>query len=306
MSTFLYLITNKNIDVLSNKVLRVFKKHDYKREEIEKQTVFAPKRTAGLFNNVKNAIWLDLSNEKDFKYFKENINDKLKKDILRQDVIISTTILKGISPIEKIVEGLQGTIIKEKESTADDLLSDYPLSNNTKEVIRDFMGYSPNKILPLLNTLDSMTEEKIRKISPNDIALLLPETPGDIPPYEYLRPFVDGNIKQTISDLDRSLQSIHPLLLLSMLKNKIKEIVSLRLLILAGKTNHKEIGEIMSLHPYPVKLMWYISSNEQLTNFLSDKILELESNMKGNSVLPLDLLFKKGVVEMVCAISSVK
>lgn len=293
------LIVNKNKEILNALAKNLFKRNDISLSDVIKQEDFSPVRTHGLFGKKKSCIWLDLTDKNKFNSFKKYIADKNnEKDIANQDLVITTVHFQGISPIEKLVKKMSGEIVKEKEVNVRGFLADYPLNKNVVNDIVDFVGSSYEKLLPLENSLKKMSREEIKNTSFEDILVMMPRTPGEIPIYQYLDSMIKGDMKNCMKDVDRSLNLVHPLVLLSLLKNKVNVIVATNHFYQSGETNYTTIAKHLGSHPYPIKLLFHIAKNKEKVERIASLCVELENKLKTSHGIDDKSLFKRYIAEI--------
>ena len=291
----LTFIINKNSEILNNKVKEILKEENI---SVERQTTFSPIKTRGLFNE-KKVIWLSLENKDDLKTFVEYIkNKKNRETVLDNDLLISTVTLQGISKIEKFVEENDGTVIKEKENNPNELLKEFPLKAGVMKEIVYFVGDSPELLIPLINSLKNTSNEKIKTMGEEDVLLLLPTRPGDVPPFKFLDPMIKGDVENACRDFYRSVENTHPLVSLVMLKNKLTVLNRANALYMTGIRNNNEMGKILGSHPYPIKLMWHLFGKDKEIQKIMELYTELEEKMKGGYPIDSKHLFARYLTEI--------
>lgn len=297
----LKLIINKNPEIIQLKVNEILNKEKISTSQLNKQTEFSPIVTKGLFSSERQAIWLNLEEKKDLNEFKKYIKDKNNEEILKsQDLLIITTIhLQGSSPLVKMIEKLKGEVIKDKTNDVAELLESYPLSKYNLDNLKLYIGESAEKAVPLINTLDKMTDEEIKKISYEELLIALPSKPGTVPPYQYTDAVFRGDLEEASFELDRILENSDPILCMVFLHNKIETINRANLLYLSGIKNYKDIAKELGCHPYVVKLIMKFMGKEKVIERLVRTYTILENEMKGESKLKSrNNLLKRYVAEI--------
>lgn len=295
----LKLIINKNPEIIQLKVNEILDKEKINTTQLTKQTKFSPIVTKGLFSTERQAIWLNLEEKKDLDDFKKYVKDN--KDILEsQDLLIITTIhLQGSSHLVKLVEKLDGEVIKDKVNDVIELLKPYPLSKYNLDNLKLYIGESAEKAVPLINTLEKMSDEEIRKISYEELLIALPSKPGTVPPFQYTDAVFKGDLKEASFELDRILENSDPILCMVFLHNKIETINRANLLYLSGIKNYKDIAKELGCHPYIIKLIMRFMGKEKVIERLIKVYTVLENEMKGESKLrKRNNLFKRYVCEI--------
>lgn len=304
----LKLVINKNKEIAYNKINNIFKTEGYDKNNIDIQNEFMPKNSKGLFD-IKQAIFLDLSNKSDMDKFKKRITskkDNIKNEIIKQDVIIFLNTLQGTKKFEDFVKDLNGEIIKDKEVDIDEMLQDYPLNYDTKSFIIDYIAQSSEKILPLINTLDKMSEKEIKNLDVENIFSIMPSKPGEVPPFQFLDSMIKGDVKKTIYEFERITKTTHEIVCLAILKKKIQTIQQAHYLRVIEHLDYKEVANVINSHPYPIKLLWHITGNEKQINRLVKLITDLEYGLKGASKINANDLFKRYLVDITLTIRSCK
>lgn len=297
----LKLIINKNPEIIQLKVNEILSEENINTSQLSKQTEFSPIVTKGLFSSERQAIWLNLEEKKDLNEFKKYIKDKNNEEILKsQDLLIITTIhLQGSSPLVKITEKLKGEVIKDKTNDVAELLESYPLSKYNLDNLKLYIGESAEKAVPLINTLDKMSDEEIKKISYEELLIALPSKPGTVPPYQYTDAVFRGDLEEASFELDRILENSDPILCMVFLHNKIETINRANLLYLSGIKNYKDIAKELGCHPYVVKLIMKFMGKEKVIERLVRTYTILENEMKGESKLKSrNNLLKRYVAEI--------
>lgn len=297
----LKLIINKNPEIIQLKVNEILNKENISTSQLNKQTEFSPIVTKGLFSSERQAIWLNLEEKKDLNEFKKYIKDKNNEEILKsQDLLIITTIhLQGSNPLVKITEKLKGEVIKDKTNDVAELLESYPLSKYNLDNLKLYIGESAEKAVPLINTLDKMSDEEIKKISYEELLIALPSKPGTVPPYQYTDAVFRGDLEEASFELDRILENSDPILCMVFLHNKIETINRANLLYLSGIKNYKDIAKELGCHPYVVKLIMKFMGKEKVIERLVRTYTILENEMKGESKLKSrNNLLKRYVAEI--------
>lgn len=297
----LKLIINKNPEIIQLKVNEILNKEKISTSQLNKQTEFSPIVTKGLFSSERQAVWLNLEEKKDLNEFKKYIKNKDNEEILKsQDLLIITTIhLQGSSPLVKITEKLKGEVIKDKTNDVAELLESYPLSKYNLDNLKLYIGESAEKAVPLINTLDKMSDEEIKKISYEELLIALPSKPGIVPPYQYTDAVFRGDLEEASFELDRILENSDPILCMVFLHNKIETINRANLLYLSGIKNYKEIAKELGCHPYVVKLIMKFMGKEKVIERLVRTYTILENEMKGESKLKSrNNLLKRYVAEI--------
>lgn len=297
----LKLIINKNPEIIQLKVNEILNKENISTSQLNKQTEFSPIVTKGLFSSERQAIWLNLEEKKDLNEFKKYIKNKDNEEILKsQDLLVITTIhLQGSSPLVKITEKLKGEVIKDKTNDVAELLESYPLSKYNLDNLKLYIGESAEKAVPLINTLDKMTDEEIKKVSYEELLIALPSKPGTVPPYQYTDAVFRGDLEEASFELDRILENSDPILCMVFLHNKIETINRANLLYLSGIKNYKDIAKELGCHPYVVKLIMKFMGKEKVIERLVRTYTILENEMKGESKLKSrNNLLKRYVAEI--------
>lgn len=257
-------IINNNEDILRYEVLKSFEEEGYIREEIIHQKIFSPIKSSGLFDS-KNAIWLELKKNEGLPNFKQYLKKAKnpEEDIKCQDIIISLLSVRECKPILDFVKKNGGVVEKNTNRDSKYYLDKYKIPDKTKKIIIDYIGQDTEKVLPLLNYFDSISEDKIKKLTPADIIITISNTPGAVPYFNFLDPMIKGDVQKTLREYRRVRMTLNEFVCMIGIKQKVDLIQKAYFLKKAGLNTSKKVAETIGSHPYPVKLIWHTTSFSQ-------------------------------------------
>lgn len=173
-------------------------------------------------------VHLNLTNKNHLNSFKKIFTDKSTKKEFEDvwfgnGVIITTSDLKSSSKLIKNVELHNGIVIKPTDtSKIDDEIKSLPINNELKSFIFDFARDNVDKKIQILNTIENLSTDVINNLTIEDLYSYFPKTPGSIPPWEVSNFLFKGNTTETLKNLDLYFKTEHPLILVSIIKNKLR------------------------------------------------------------------------------------
>lgn len=224
--------------------------------------------------------------EHNLKAFEKYISNPNPENIL---ILITHSLDKRKKVVTMLIE--RATVI-EKEISLNDLLkkelAGYKIEKNTIEFLTQYCGNDNGRILKEIQKLKiyKWTEKEIAVLDVKEVVVRNME--------DNIFSLVDSILKRNKKE---SFSMYHDLLLkgeqesaiVSKLANKIRLIYQVKILINEVKTD-QEIGKLLGIHPYPVKLARetsYLYSEDILLFYLS-KLAEVDLQMKqGNTTAGL-------------------
>ena len=294
-------IINNNEEMLRYEVFNTFKEIGYSSDNVIHQKIFSPIKSSGLFD-VKQGIWLELKKNEGLPNFKEYLKKAKnpEEDIKAQDIIISLLSVRACKPILDFVKKNGGIVEKNTDKKTDFYLSKYELPKNTKDLLIDYIGENTEKVLPLLNYLDSEDEDKIKKLKPYDVLIAISNIPGSVPYYQFLDPMIKGDVHKTIREYRRVKMTLNEFICMVGIKQKVEMIERAYFLKKTGVKSYKDVAKAIGSHPYPVKLIWHTTSFSQAK---IERIIEitriLEEGIKGKFPKNMvDFLFQRYLIEL--------
>ena len=172
-------------------------------------------------------ILLDLTDDKNYQAFKKLDKTKFTDNWFQNDVIILSCQSKDKSLV-KFVKSYGGVVeTKPKvEDAVSNLLKDLPLSETVLCFIRDYVGDSYDDLVSVKNTLKTLSKEQISSLTEDSILTYLPTEMGKktfFPLLSYTIGYNGRRDKLNLIDKEyqRLVQTYHPFLLLTLLKNKV-------------------------------------------------------------------------------------
>lgn len=256
-------------------------------DEVGQETIFGNPPTAVMelddISTVKKLV-KDLES-----YSKNELNHKLRYGL----VLVSGANRNSTKKLEQIVNHLGGRVILAKESSKDKssvttkLLSNLSLGRSEKRFLEDYVADDYDSLLSLLRSLETLTPKQQSMITVADLMIRLPQPPGSIPPWEIEKPLMQGDVPETISVYRRIILHSHPLVVLSVLRNKIQLMWRIAALEhFHGITDRAQLSAVLSVsNSYALKLAQNMSRQLGLDvcQKLTELIAQAETDLKGGS-----------------------
>ena len=256
-------------------------------DEVGQETIFGNPPTAVMelddISTVKKLV-KDLESSS-----KNELNHKLRYGL----VLVSGANRNSTKKLEQIVNHLGGHVILAKESSKDKssvtakLLSTLSLGRSEKRFLEDYVADDYDSLLSLLRSLETLTPKQQSMITVADLMIRLPQPPGSIPPWEIEKPLMQGDVPETISVYRRIILHSHPLVVLSVLRNKIQLMWRIAALEhFHGITDRAQLSAVLSVsNSYALKLAQNMSRQLGLDvcQKLTELIAQAETDLKGGS-----------------------
>jgi hypothetical protein len=256
-------------------------------DEVGQETIFGNPPTAVMelddISTVKKLV-KDLESSS-----KNELNHKLQYGL----VLVSGANRNSTKKLEQIVNHLGGRVILAKESSKDKssvttkLLSNLSLGRSEKRFLEDYVAEDYDSLLSLLRSLETLTPKQQSMITVADLMIRLPQPPGSIPPWEIEKPLMQGDVPETISVYRRIILHSHPLVVLSVLRNKIQLMWRIAALEhFHGITDRAQLSAVLSVsNSYALKLAQNMSRQLGLDvcQKLTELIAQAETDLKGGS-----------------------
>lgn len=257
-------------------------------DEVGQETIFGNPPTAVMelddISTIKKLV-------KDLESYssKNELNHKLRYGL----VLVSGANRNSTKKLEQIVNYLGGCVILAKESSKDKssvttkLLSTLSLGRDEKRFLEDYVADDYDSLLSLLRSLETLTPKQQSMITVADLMIRLPQPPGSIPPWEIEKPLMQGDVPETISVYRRIILHSHPLVVLSVLRNKIQ--LMWRIAVLEryhSITNREQLSTVLSVsNSYALKLAQNMSRQLGLgvCQKLTELVAQAETDLKGGS-----------------------
>lgn len=181
---------------------------------------------------------------------------------------------------------LENATVLEKELNIKDLikkeLEDYKVDSRTVDFLISYCGNNNGKILNELEKL-KLYKYDTKEITISDIKEIVRQSLEDNI-FTFVDSVLKGNKKESFRMYqDLLLQGEQVASILSKLANKIRLIYQVKTLLKEGKTD-QEMGKLLGMHPYPVKL-----AREASYNYSDKMLLEYLENLAN-----VDLEMKQG------------
>lgn len=184
----------------------------------------------------KRFVLLDITNEKRFSKFKEVFDkDKggkyFKSNWYGDGVIIIAKNGRG-TWLSKIAEYSDGLLEKKIDISEikKEFNKEYRLRADVLNVVLDTIGDDTTVYTVIKNSLSKLSENEIRDLTVEDIISFLPKKKGEVAPWELIRAVFMKDIDKVLSEYDRVTINTHPMVLLSLLRNKFSLLAKYKLL----------------------------------------------------------------------------
>ena len=232
----------------------------------------------------------NINSVKDFAASLDNLsndqNGLLKK--IGQGLLVTTSVSRiSTKKAEKLVLECGGKVYSSpSKNITESIISEINFSSNAKKFLLDYLGDDYESAIPIVENLKDFSKEVQKKITSEDLYIRLPKPPGSIPPWSIEKTFWNGNIDSTIKVFRRIIKNNPPLIVFTILKNKI--LLSYRISCLMNQVSEIDIPSILNIkNNYNYKLSLYRSNN--IVNLKLEKMSKLvdeaEFNIKGGSVI---------------------
>lgn len=248
----LALVINESLSYLDKEVERVIEEFSFKRSDMNISTEFKDIPKNGMFGSP--FLVLDLTEKNDLKRFVELIdkNKKIfKNHFWGNGLIIKTIHNQGTSKIQKLVEKNNGIIISKQKpnEVINDFLKKYTLRKTVENFLKDFVREETEILLSLEQSLKELSTSQLKELSEQDILNFLPHKQGSIPPWDFVERLFDSSIEKTLETFDRTYEHYYPLVLLTILKNKMNLFYHYSILQTLSISN-SEKSKILKVNPY--------------------------------------------------------
>lgn len=240
-------------------------------------------------------ILLDLTEDKNYQAFKK-LDKKLFTDNWFQNDVIILSCQNKDKSLVKFVKSFGGVVeTKPKvEEVVDNLLKDLPLTPAVSRFIRDYVGDSYDDLVSVKNTLKALSEEQISALTEETVLTYLPTEMGKKTFFPLLSYTIGYNTRRDKLNLidkeyQRLVQTYHPFLLLTLLKNKIACLSKYQNLKKAGLSDQDTVKVFGYKSTYALKdykdaggvdatmlmKLIYFTENHLKTSTRLDNVLEL-------------------------------
>ena len=289
-NNLIYLIFDDNEIYLDKKVQEIAKQNNISNIDTITKWQLGIGENFDLFGN-KKLIHLKIRKENEIKKF-TNIIDELDDKWYGDGVVITSTYSRGSKKIEDLVKKSNGIILNQKKTDIEDkkneLLKNFPLSNENKNFIKHLAGQDYDLIFTLINSLKTLPTEKIKKLTLMEIYRMFPDKKGSIPPWDFLNElFKEKNIKKVLKTLDRTLINTHILVVITLLSNKFNIIYKSAMLSKFAKVYKMEEQQKILGLSYKGQLWDAFQITKKLDiqeiENIGKEIYNVECNLKGSN-----------------------
>lgn len=236
-------------------------------------------------------INLDLSNSSSRKTFQDwykKSSKDLGEDWLGDGIIIS---IAGGEPVttvlERIVKENDGIVFKEKndEKLKEDILAGLKIGQDEKRFLILYSGDDYSMLIPVINSLEVLPEEKQKAIDIEDLLSMLPQKPGANPPWEFSNYVFTGDLKEAMAKTKKALEHYHPILLFSFLQSSVSAMAkSYYARNILNTYKYKEQEKVLGIGKIKSFYSGFNASygmNEKVLMHIADEIHKAENIYKG-------------------------
>lgn len=267
--------------------------------------------SVSLFGEV-SMIHLDLSDAKKLKAFVALISDKKNKDMFAEGwsgpgLIITSTHAQGAKKVENIVTS-SGGVVQKKAKPAEMkklLFKRVNLSKDAKEFLDAYSGEDYQILIGVVNQIEKLDPQEQKDMKVEDLAVRLPGKPGALPPWDFINPMLDGNADKAISLYERSVVGSHVLVTMKLARLKLQLLHRIKILQMSGVFKAEEQARILGERNGPN--IWIVAKLAQrldvsTTEYIAKLSLKTEADLKGQSRMDEDLIFKNYIATICLAI----
>lgn len=190
--------------------------------------------------------------------------------------------------LEKLSEELGARLVISKASDAtsnvESLLSELYLSSSIKVFLKDHVGNSVDKLIPVMKIVEKLSQRQQENISLEDILIRISPKKGEIEPWGIEDAILKGNTTEAIKQLRRVSKTSSFLIPLAILKKNFTNMHTILALKQSNITDKNKIASITGMSPAQAG---YVSKAKasKMTLENSTRILELiaeyENKVKG-------------------------
>ena len=268
----------------------------------------------------KPFVLLDLRNKSDFAAFKNLIDDdeksykknsKIKYHIFEDDwfgngVIIITNENNHLDKITKLITKFNGTnIVKQGlKEIKPVLLKELGLNSNLTSFVGEYVGLDYDKIILIKNAISNLTPTQKKNLTEEQIITYLPSQKGEIEPWNVINKLVACD-KTVFNEFDRCIENTHPLVLLTLIKNKFR-LYFINNLLLQERFAIKDILNVLGLkNNFSIK-DFNFNVNLQTLEYINKEIYKTEFKCKdgSNSFLKPEMLVRNLISKILIALQN--
>ena len=276
---------NENQLYLDKKIKETYESWGYSLNNMKRieEWVKGSANITSLFGN-KTFIILDLMDFNKLSKFKNMISEDKKRVIFDKEwfgdgVIIIAKDKRG-TWLQKFTEEFNGFFEKKNDDvkTKNELLKSLKLSKHLEEIVSAFVGDDYQDLILIqksLNNVDTIN------LSESELYTYLPFKKGSVPPWNCLNAIMNLNGKNAILEYKRTIENTYPLVILSLIKTKLRNLLIYKSLT-GLKITENEIIKILKVKN-SYALNDYKKNKSSLSNISKaiTYLLEVEDETKG-------------------------
>ena len=287
----LKVIMSNNDTLAYAKALEIIEGENFKAEDLVEQAEFEPILTSGLFGTI-NPILIRVDS---LKALKKQFKGKETED---QCVVVIFNNYRSAKGLTSYIEDIGGEVISLKDFNIKDALKTFPLKKDVLDIITIHIGDTQEKILPLISSLKGMTDKEIKDLTVDTVYSIMPNRPGEVPPYTYMNYMWRGDMDRMIFELDRILENSHPLVPFIFLKRGIDQLNKISMFYMLGYTSINSIKDESGINYYAIKNILPYAKNRKDVERTVILVTELEDRLKSSNVLVLEDILKKYIIQI--------
>ena len=276
---------NENQLYLDKKIKETYESWGYSLNNMKRieEWVKGSANITSLFGN-KTFIILDLMDSNKLSKFKNMISEDKKRVIFDKEwfgdgVIIIAKDKRG-TWLQKFTEEFNGFFEKKNDDvkTKNELLKSLKLSKHLEDIVSAFVGDDYQDLILIqksLNNVDTIN------LSESELYTYLPFKKGSVPPWNCLNAIMNLNGKNAILEYKRTIENTYPLVILSLIKTKLRNLLIYKSLT-GLKITENEIIKILKVKN-SYALNDYKKNKSSLSNISKaiTYLLEVEDETKG-------------------------
>lgn len=276
---------NENQLYLDKKIKETYESWGYSLNNMKRieEWVKGSANITSLFGN-KTFIILDLMDSNKLSKFKNMISEDKKRVIFDKEwfgdgVIIIAKDKRG-TWLQKFTEEFNGFFEKKNDDlkTKNELLKSLKLPKHLEDIVSAFVGDDYQDLILIQKSLDNVDT---MNLSESELYTYLPFKKGSVPPWNCLNAIMNLNGKNAILEYKRTIENTYPLVILSLIKTKLRNLLIYKSLT-GLKITENEIIKILKVKN-SYALNDYKKNKSSLNNISKaiTYLLEVEDETKG-------------------------
>ena len=286
---------NDNQIYLDKKIKETYENWGYSLDNMKRldEWVKGSASITSLFGT-KTFVLLDLMDSNKLTKFKNLIANDKKRQMFENNwfgdgVIIITKDNRG-TWLQKFTEEFNGYFEKkiDKNKAKNDLLKELKLPKHLEDIVSSFVGEDYQDLILIKKSLNNIDTKNLTEA---ELYTYLPFKKGSVPPWDCLNAIMNLNDKNAILEYRRTTENTYPLVILSLIKTKLRNLLVYKSLIGLRKSENDIIKILNVKNSYA--LTDYKKNKSSLNNISKaiTYLLDIEDEVKGGGDI-YDLEFK--------------